>query len=246
MDPQAEPMEPNIKVEDFEWRNRPDKVTASPKITPLIPPAPPPPLCISSQRVCPPMPGGSSLRIHENSRTVPPTPNTCPTTLAANPSLYTLGLPSRGACHASRDRCCPEARHRHTEMCGAEWCVAPRRGSHAKVKLGREKKTGEMVAIKVMEKKSSKFEYDTLCREIKVGFSVEGVRGFGWRVEGLRGAGSWGGSGFQCGGKGPRGLGWRVEGVRVEVSQAVPLGRRASPPAWRRPRLVAHGHAAAP
>ncbi|KAJ1476459.1 kinase-like domain-containing protein [Baffinella frigidus] len=75
VDPQAEPMEPNIKVEDFEWRNRPDKVD----------------------------------QVYEFTKT--------------------LG-----------------------------------RGSHAKVKLGREKKTGEMVAIKVMEKKSSKFEYDTLGR----------------------------------------------------------------------------------
>jgi len=77
-------MEPNIKVEDFEWRNRPDKVD----------------------------------QVYEFTKT--------------------LG-----------------------------------RGSHAKVKLGREKKTGEMVAIKVMEKKSSKFEYDTLCREIKVMKAVD-------------------------------------------------------------------------
>ena len=52
--------------------------------------------------------------------------------------------------------------------------MATSRGSHAKVKLGKEKKTGEMVAIKVMEKNSQKFEYDTLCREIKVPLSPPG------------------------------------------------------------------------
>ena len=52
--------------------------------------------------------------------------------------------------------------------------MATRRGSHAKVKLGKEKKTGEMVAIKIMEKNSQKFEYDTLCREIKVTLSPPG------------------------------------------------------------------------
>jgi len=53
--------------------------------------------------------------------------------------------------------------------------VATSRGSHAKVKLGKEKKTGEMVAIKIMEKNSQKFEYDTLCREIKVTLSTAGL-----------------------------------------------------------------------
>jgi hypothetical protein len=40
LDPQTEPMEPTIGAEDFEWRNRPDKVPA-PLTVPRIPLATP-------------------------------------------------------------------------------------------------------------------------------------------------------------------------------------------------------------